>query len=690
MPCIVSDKLLGDTYPQWKKQNRMDEKVIQRTKWAGIQMMLLAILLTGTYFRTHQLTELPSGLFVDEAINGIDAQTVGENGRFPLFFSDNNGREPLYIYLQAAITTLLDTSAWSMRLTSAYIGILTLPIMYVLAHEFAPTRKRSAITTGLLAMALLAVSFWHISLSRLGFRVILLLPLSMLTVFFFWRGWKHGNKQSYLLAGAALGASQYTYLAARLLPLLFAAFVSIQAAYFFWTHRPDWRTWRRQAKLHGVLIMAAATIIVAAPLAVYLGSHPEAIGARTGDVFILSTAVSPPAPTLAQNIVTTARLFVDQGDGNLRHNLPNKPALTILELTGFLTGLVLALRAFRRPRTQLLLLWLLIMIIPTVFSTDAPHFLRAAGILPPMLMLTADGLLWLWEISAERWAKRPFLSPIILPFLLLLIVGAITYRDYFQRWGTEPQLYDAFQASEMETAQFALQKLETDDLYLVPDLIYRAHPTLELFLTDTAVRPFDDGCLLYQPQPQRPLTYLIRKPSVNAILPALQEIYPDGVTETAVSHPISGEQFFQTFTIPLQNRSMTGEVMAQFGQTMQLRKTAVSQTDTKLNITLDWLTITPPASDYTLFFHLYPAGEENTSPLTQLDVQPCLPTSQWQSGEILRQTYTMPLPSTMPADGYTIALGWYAQPSFERLPLTSSKSPLDNNRHQLIQTKGGE
>jgi len=242
----------------------------------------------------------------------------------------------------------------------------------------------------------------------------------------------------------------------------------------------------------------------------------------------------------------------------------------------------------------------------------------------------------------------------------------------------------------METAQFALKTLETDDLYLIPDLIYRAHPTLELFLTDTAVRPFNDNCLLYQSQPQRPITYLIRRSSVNTILPALQEIYPDGVTKTAVSHPLTNETFFQTFTIPLQGGPITGETMAQFGETMQLRKTAVSQTNTELNITLDWLTITPPTADYTLFFHLYPAGEENTAPLAQLDVQPCLPTSQWQPGEILRQTYTMPLPPTLSADGYTIALGWYAQPSFERQPLTASNAPLDDNRHQLIQTEGGE
>jgi len=57
--------------------------------------------------RFWQLGDVPPGLYRDEAANGLDALDVIEgrrDGQSPFYFSANNGREPLYIYL----TTLFD------------------------------------------------------------------------------------------------------------------------------------------------------------------------------------------------------------------------------------------------------------------------------------------------------------------------------------------------------------------------------------------------------------------------------------------------------------------------------------------------------------------------------------------------------------------------------------------------------
>ena len=75
----------------------------------------------------------------------------------------------------------------------------------------------------LLAAALLAVSFWHILFSRLGFRAIGQPLLQALTVGALFAGLRKSTWRPSLpwliLAGAALGLTAYTYLAARFFPI---------------------------------------------------------------------------------------------------------------------------------------------------------------------------------------------------------------------------------------------------------------------------------------------------------------------------------------------------------------------------------------------------------------------------------------------------------------------------------------
>ncbi len=79
----------------------------------------------------------------------------------------------------------------------------------------------------------------------------------------------------------------------------------------------------------------------------------------------------------------------------------------------------------------------------------------------------------------------------------------------------------------------------------------------------------------------------------------------------------------------------------------------------------------------------------------KLDVQPCLPTTEWQTGDLIRDHYRLALPPlSLPStssggdNGYAIALGWYTWPTYERLSLESEDS-LENGRY-LLQKSGDE
>jgi 4-amino-4-deoxy-L-arabinose transferase-like glycosyltransferase len=175
------------------------------------------ILLIAVFFRLHQLDALPPALFHDEAVNGLDALTVLRTGQTPVFFAANNGREPLLIYLQTLSLALWGQQAFSMRLVSAFIGVITVAQVMGMTRSFWP---RQPYRLALLAGLILAVSYWHVHFSRIAFRAILMLPLLNFTLWAFWRGWQRRRWRYFVLSGLAFGLTLYTYLPARLIPLI--------------------------------------------------------------------------------------------------------------------------------------------------------------------------------------------------------------------------------------------------------------------------------------------------------------------------------------------------------------------------------------------------------------------------------------------------------------------------------------
>ena len=78
---------------------------------------------------------------------------------------------------------LVGGSVFALRLTAAFVGILTVAATYWLGREMLADRR-----IAILAAALLAVSFWHVLFSRLGFRAVTQPFLQALTIAALFRG----------------------------------------------------------------------------------------------------------------------------------------------------------------------------------------------------------------------------------------------------------------------------------------------------------------------------------------------------------------------------------------------------------------------------------------------------------------------------------------------------------------------
>ena len=92
---------------------------------------IISIIAFGTSIRLWNLNENPPGLQYDEAYNGLDAIRAVENSDYKIFYTENNGREGLYINAIALSLKFLGTNNLSVRLVSALFGIFTLIGLFI-------------------------------------------------------------------------------------------------------------------------------------------------------------------------------------------------------------------------------------------------------------------------------------------------------------------------------------------------------------------------------------------------------------------------------------------------------------------------------------------------------------------------------------------------------------------------------
>jgi len=393
---------------------------------------LFVITILALFFRLYRLHAIPLGLHYDEAANGVDALGVLQGVR-PIFFEANHGREPLFIYLIAASIGILDRNSLAIRVVSAIIGTATIPVTYFLVKELFSKVSDSPRRLALLTSLWLALSYWHINFSRIGYRGILLPLLSSLSFYFLWRGWNlpaqgKGRLLSFVLSGVSLGVSLYTYIPSRFLPLVLLSFAGCLSI----TTTKE----RRWASEFGAsLLVILVALLIFSPLGYYFIHHFDVFvkNARNVSIFNPYWNQGSVPRTLARSILKTLGMFfIPKGDTNWRHNPAQRPVFDPLTAPLFLLGAGVALRNYKRGPYLFTMLWMVVMSFPAILTASAmPHSLRSTGMLPAAYVFPAIGVEALWRWLRERQGF-PTVAHLFWPglFLLLIVVGAFTYRDY--------------------------------------------------------------------------------------------------------------------------------------------------------------------------------------------------------------------------------------------------------------------
>ncbi|MDP3785057.1 MAG: glycosyltransferase family 39 protein [bacterium] len=475
------------------------------------QVALFLIMLTALFFRFWNLANVPPGLYPDEAMNGSNALESIETGNWKVFYPENNGREGLFINIQAGFVAALGAKPWALRLPSAIFGTLTvLGIFFLARFIFWEWAWRDNLA--LLASFFAATSFWHINFSRIGFRAITAPFFLVWSLYFLFRLYKNAGSNfsqtlSAVLGGILFGLGFHSYIAYRVMSLLLLIpLVQGWRSYKSDHADPEYRSCF--PCLAALFIFFA--FIAFLPLGLYFLNHPADFLGRTSQISIFSTA--SPLKTLAKNALLTARMFWFQGDNNWRHNFAGAPQLFWPVGLCFFVGILAALKNIlkktdreKRRASWFLASWLILALAPVAISSEGlPHALRAIIAIPPVMILAGWGGVGILT-QIKKWLEREIANYpdylaqlkrvqkelVLLLAAVLITISSHAFNQYFFRWAGEPDVYFAFAANYKELADylnFLPQELPKYVVINAPGVLVRGIPMPSqtiMFLTRT-------------------------------------------------------------------------------------------------------------------------------------------------------------------------------------------------------------
>lgn len=419
--------------------------------------VFILIIVVAIFFRFSNITETPPGLWVDEAMNGTDVLNVLDGQSPKIFYPDNNGREGLFIYLQSISVNLVGPYPYSLRVVSAIIGVLTVIGLYFLTKEMF-SWEIAAISS-----FLMAVSFWHVNFSRIGFRAIMLPFILVFTIYFLLRGLKTFRWGDFVVSGIFAGLGFYTYISYRVAPIIFMALVM---NYWLFLKKKFEATQFRIARhkfMEGLIISGLVALIISLPMVFLLVSKPDLVANRQTQLSVLGS--ENPLADLTVSTIKTLAMFNFNGDWNQRHNLPGQPMLIWPVGIFFLIGFIRELRHWLKrkngyfsPIHTLLFSWFFVMLLPGFLSFEAPHALRTIGVIPVVMIFSALGLHWSMERllswyglhePSYQYNRVSFLHQaknikIITLVIFLSAVALAEHNRYFEVWAKSPATKFAF------------------------------------------------------------------------------------------------------------------------------------------------------------------------------------------------------------------------------------------------------
>lgn len=379
------------------------------------------ILAIGIFARAFLFGDVPGDINQDEAFAGYNAFTLMHHAadsygyRLPVYLTAwGSGMNALESYLMIPFVAIFGLKVWVIRLPMLLVGILSLVAVYHLVRRFSSGKLALA------AMFLVAISPWHVMLSRWALESNLAPGFVLFGVFFFVKGLE---KPKLLVASAlCFGLSLYAYATVwSVVPFIVIACV----AYALWA--------RSLRHTRYVWISLGVLVALACPLVLFLlvnkgvmheiklpfFSIPKLVYFRDSEISFVQI------PRNFFNLVNILRNQSDYLPWNSfgRHGLfyPATLAFFFVGLCVFIWNAVQDIRKRRLGLYTFVLVWLLAgFAIGVLINVNVN---RVNLLFLPLLIISAFGIVFAFE--------RIHVRALVVPLFAYLICFATFEKDYF-------------------------------------------------------------------------------------------------------------------------------------------------------------------------------------------------------------------------------------------------------------------
>lgn len=414
------------------------------------------IFVLAIFLRFFSISTNPPSLTWDEAAWGYNAYSLGIDGKdefgkfLPLTYLESFGdfKPPLYAYLAVIPVKIFGLNEFATRFPSAFFGTLTTLLTFFLARRIFYTSPGST-TLGILSAFILAISPWHVLLSRGAFEANVATFFIVLGVFLFFASLN--NKWLLPLSIISFIISMYTFNTARIIaPLLLLVLLISQRKYLLFALKKQ---------LFVSLILGAIFFL---PLFLFLLTPQAKLRFQEVNIFTDSQVVERTNKQIANDnnafwskILHNRRLgfavsflnhYFDNlspnflfitGDGNPKFSIRDVGQLYIWEIPFFIAGILLLFKK-REGYWWIIPVWIIIGIIPAATARETPHALRIETVLPTFQILTAYGLYHVMSNLKFRILKFK-IRPIIITLIAIVVLFNFSYflHNYFKHYPRE-------------------------------------------------------------------------------------------------------------------------------------------------------------------------------------------------------------------------------------------------------------
>lgn len=479
------------------------------------RILLITITTIGFFLRFYQLGVIPVGFHRDEAFLGFNAYAIIKTAKdmtgnfLPLHLQSFLYSPAGYSYFSTPFIALFGLSAFSVRFASALFGSLTILCCYLLVRElFFKEKIRDYLA--LFSAGLLAISPWHINLSRVATENVIVVFFLSFGVWAYLLWIRKRNNIFFVVAFLAFMITLVIYQAPRpFLPLFLPCL-------FFFT-----RPYLSRKQL--LLTLGAFCICIIIPVIYILHSPELSTRIRMLSIFqspqtqlIVNEQIREDGISNSPYIVT--RIFHNKFSGYMtsflknyfshftyeflftdaglpdRYRVAGVGLLYLFDIPFLIFGTWVLLHKYRST-SFILLAWILIAPIGSALTyDDVPNLQRTLLIFPVLSCISGIGFYESWILFTSKVFST--INRVVICFVLLLsffyylhayYVHQIYHRPWYREEGfadlvpavnTLDKTYEhvVITSSQSDPAIFFLfyNKFSPERF----QLLYKAHPTI--------------------------------------------------------------------------------------------------------------------------------------------------------------------------------------------------------------------